>query len=567
MTATRALLWLLWPRSRSLANAARSNAGRHLGRLVVFAVFGLSFMGLSFWGARWLFTQFLQAEFLAELLIRRTVDIVLLFFTGLLVFSNTITAFSTLFLADDLALLATAPVPLGRLFLARLADTWVQASWMMLVFGVPILAASGPVLGAGWVFYVAIPVTLVPLTLLCAAGGAMITLVLARVLPAQRTQEVLALLALVGFLLVYVAFRAADPERFVDPDGFGDLVNLVTNLEAGSTVLSPSTWMVDVLFALIRGDWGAALPSGLVLFTAAPAACAVAAWLARLSWRRSFTRVQEGRSQTETGRFAALARLFKRRPARYPTSPIAALVARDTRIFFRTTGQWSQLMLVLALGAVYVFNFKYFDTLQQTGILGPMGVFVAHVALGGLVITTIAVRFLYPAVSLEGRAFWAVATAPIRASMVLRAKVRWGLGPLLVVSVGLAAVADQIVEMHLAMAISAAVLSALFAYGLAGLAVGMGAMDPRFDESNPARIASGIGGVLFMLFALFYLVAVTAIMVWPVVAFDTMLEQGWWPRWDRWLKYGGLLVAGFALTAAVHHVPLRLGARRLERES
>ena len=70
----------------------------------------------------------------------------LLFFSGLLVFSSTVTSFSTFFAADDLPLLVAAPVPTGRLYLARLVETWVQSSWMMLVFALPMMAAVGPVL-------------------------------------------------------------------------------------------------------------------------------------------------------------------------------------------------------------------------------------------------------------------------------------------------------------------------------------------------------------------------------------------------------------------------------------
>ena len=46
-------------------------------RLTFFGILGLSFMVLTGLGAHWLFSQFLQAEFLAELLIRRTLDIIL----------------------------------------------------------------------------------------------------------------------------------------------------------------------------------------------------------------------------------------------------------------------------------------------------------------------------------------------------------------------------------------------------------------------------------------------------------------------------------------------------------
>ncbi|MCB9523434.1 MAG: hypothetical protein H6702_08625 [Myxococcales bacterium] len=564
MTAARALGALLWPRWRGALNAPRSKAGGRRGRLLVIGLLAATFMGLSFVGTRWLFTLFLQAEFLAELLIQRVLDMVLLVFTGLLVFSSTVTAFGTFFLADDLPLLATAPTPVGRLVLARLVDTWLQSSWMILVFAAPMMAACGPVLGAGPAFYVALPLVLLPLTVLAASLGVMITLLLARALPAQRTQEILAVLGVLAFLVLYVVFRAAQPERFVQPDAFQDLVAVIADLEAGSNALSPSTWVVGALFPVLRGAWLEAASPAAVLFTSAPAAVALTAWLGRRTWRASFAKVQEGKGDTDRGVWQRLGRLLRRRPARYVGTPVGALVDRDRRMFFRATGQWSQLLLVAALVAVYVFNFRYFRVLRATGVLNEGMLFVAHVLVGGLVLTTVAVRFLYPAVSLEGRAFWAVQAAPVPMRAVLAAKVRAALGPMILLGLGLALAAEWMVDLAPATVAGTVGVSLLAAYALAGLAVGLGALDPRFDEPNPARIASGLGGVGFMVLGMLYLVAVTALLGWPVAALRAILD-GWSPPLHRWLKYGGLFAGALALTALTHHLPLWWGARSLER--
>jgi hypothetical protein len=94
---------------------------------------------------------------------------------------------------------------------------------MVLVFGLPVFAALGWVLGAPWWFYVLIPLIILPFTIICTAMGSIITLSLATWLPARRTRDVLVVLAILGFLLLYVAFRFAEPERFLQPDGFEDL--------------------------------------------------------------------------------------------------------------------------------------------------------------------------------------------------------------------------------------------------------------------------------------------------------------------------------------------------------
>lgn len=564
--AVRALWWLLWPRLRATANAARSRDRQSRLRWVVFALFGGAFMVGGFAGSRWLFTQFLELEVLAELLIGRMLEIVLLFFIGLLVFSNTIAAFTTLYLADDLPLLVSSPIGPGRLWLARLVDTWTQASWMMLVFALPILAGCGPVLGAPWWVYLALPLLLFPLTVMCAAAGSVLTMLLSRLLPAQRTHDVLLVLAMVGFLVIYVAFRLARPERFLEPGGFADLASLIGSLRADGGPTTPAQWVVSALFALIRGEPGAAALPGVVLYSAAGASCAVGAWLARGVFLPSFHRAQEGRIDGERrGLWARLAGSGRRRPARFPGSVRAALVGRDTRVFFRTTGQWTQLLLIAALVVVYLFNFDYFRTLMDTGMIGPRGLFFVNLVLGGLVVTTVAVRFLYPAVSLEGRAFWAVQVAPVTAAELLAAKVRWGVWPLMALAVGLVVASDLIVGLPGWMAAVSGVVAALMTVGLCGMGVGMGAMAPRFHLANPARIASGMGGVLYMLSGLAYLVVMLLLIGWPLAALYRFMEHGYAPRGGQMGRYAAMVVGALLLTAVVYRVPLWWGARALER--
>ena len=521
----------------------------------------------GFSGARWLFLAFAELEFLAELLIRKVLTIVLLLFSGLLVFSNTVTAFSTFYLADDLPLLMSSPVPVGRLYLARLVDTWAQSSWMVLVFALPIMAGCGPVLGVSWWFYLLLPLLVLPLTIVCAAAGTTLTMLLARWLPARRTHDVLLVLAVLAFLVLYVAFRLAEPEQFINPEGFDRLVSLIGELRAQRAPTTPADWVVLPLFHLLRGEYVDAILPLTVLFTAASASAAAGAWVARLVYSRSYGLAQEGRDAV-----GGWSRLRTRsagderghRAPRFPRTAVDAMVQRDTRAFFRTTGQWTQLLLIAALVVVYVFNFKHFKALEATGIVGPTTLFFLNVLLGGFVITTIVVRFLYPAVSLEGRAFWVVRASPVRARDVLRAKVRWGLWPMLALSLVLALASNLLVGLSPAMLIASVIIAVLMTYALTGLAVGLGSADPQFHVDNPAKIASGIGGVLFMLIGLSYLVVVVAALAWPIHRLRLAIDVGHPLPTSRIAMYGGLAAAVVILSVLAHHVPLRIGARRLE---
>ena len=107
------------------------------------------------------------------------------------------------------------------------------------------------------------------------------------------------------------------------------------------------------------------------------------------------------------------------------------------------------------------------------------------------------------------------------------------------------------------------VLAALSSWSLAGMAVGMGAADPRFHEDNPARIASSVGGVLFMLLGMTYLVVMVALLAWPISTFSFWLGSGYVPSGGRLVLQALLLAAALGLSVLAHVFPRRLGAARL----
>ena len=134
---------LVLPKWLQVKNTPKSDSRAHGLALGLFFALGLAFWLGLFLLSWWFFSQCLQVQLVGQILVRRLLDMVFLTFLSVLLFSNVVTAFTTLLLADDLSLLIAAPVPTDRLYHARLAETLVHSSWMVLIFGLPILAAAG----------------------------------------------------------------------------------------------------------------------------------------------------------------------------------------------------------------------------------------------------------------------------------------------------------------------------------------------------------------------------------------------------------------------------------------
>ena len=86
---------------------------------------------------------------------------------------------------------------------------------------------------------------------------------------------------------------------------------------------------------------------------------------------------------------ARVARLLPVSPAR------RALLVKDLKVFLRDTAQWSQLLLLLALGLVYVYNFYVLDLDRlpyMSGVIRNVYAFV-NLLMAAFVTSAVAVRF------------------------------------------------------------------------------------------------------------------------------------------------------------------------------
>src|SRR5687767_9434758 len=146
------LLHLLWP--KYLTARARSFT-KERGRGARFAILG--FFGFIFWSFIFgvlyrLLAYFRGVPEIGPLLAGKLLGLILIGFFSILLLSNIITSLSSFFLARDLDLLASAPVDWLSLYTAKLLETCINSSWMVVLMAVPMLTAYGTVYDGGGAF-------------------------------------------------------------------------------------------------------------------------------------------------------------------------------------------------------------------------------------------------------------------------------------------------------------------------------------------------------------------------------------------------------------------------------
>ncbi len=552
--------FLLLPSLRSSRNRTQLRERGDLLRALLFGGVALLVSLVIFAGAFWLTWNLGDYAELGEYLLRMGLSWLFLTFLSFLAFSGVVTSLSTFFLADDLRLLLAAPVASRRLFHARFARTVVQASWMVLIFLVPLLVGVGAAKCAPVGFYVTAALTIIPFAIIPVALGTAVTLLLVNVFPARRARDILMLMGLLFAGAIVVLVRYIQPERLMRVESLPDVTAFFTTLQSPLTPLLPSFWTGEALFAGLQG--GRDLLHAAALWTTA-LAMTLALRAAHERWHfAGYSKSQESRK----ARFMQL-RWLDRGARLLPIGVVRRhLFIKDFKVFLRDVSQWSQLLLLLALVLVYLYNFRVLDLERipyMSGVLKNVYGFV-NLAMAGFVMATVAVRFVFPGVSAEGAAFWVIRTAPVSLSDFLWSKFWIGLVPVLLLSEVLTITANRLLGIDPFLQIVAAVAIVFMSFALVGLATGLGARYPRFTADNPSQVAGSYGGVAFMIIAVLFIVVIVALLGWASSVFLFHRFRQLPLTAEQQVEIYGCFAAAAAFSIATWWWSMRAGVRALE---
>ncbi len=342
----------------------------------------------------------------------------------------------------------------------------------------------------------------------CSAGG--------RNLPAGKIRTLFVILGVLLAVLLVVVLRLIQPEQLVNPDSFASVVLYLNSVQALSLPYLPTTWITDTVRFALKSEWSSsglnlALSTSFVLFL-----LFINETTAGIIYFRGFSRAQTTPKRlfkpvTLGGKSWEVLLNFLSRPAR-------AFAVKELRSFFRDSTQWPQLFLICALIVIYLYNFSVLP-LDRAPIktIYLQNVFsFSNVGLSAFVLSAIAARFVFPAVSMEGEAFWIIQSAPVSMKTFLWIKFFLYYLPLLLLTETLIVASNILLRVTPFMMFLSVLTIFFLVPAIVALAVGLGARYPDFKSENPAMSATSFGGVLFMLLSFSLIASVIILEAGPV---------------------------------------------------
>lgn len=480
-----------------------------------------------------------------------------LFFLGMglmLVVSGIVTSYATLFRSDEIPFLLLQPVHIEKIVLHKFYEATMLSSWAFFFVVLPFMTTYAlhqrlAISCALWTFLLALPFLIIT-----AGIGALLVLVFQRWLATLRLLRLAVWAGLAWFgvrLARLVAAGSADPDSF----GF-NLAKLIPGLRLATNPLLPSFWLSEGISCLSRGAWVRGLMFfGLLVSTALMMLIAVE-WLGGAVFHEAWQRATCGFVRQRRARIS-LGSL--QRPLSFLPNDVRAILLKDLRTFMRDPLQWSQVLIFFGLLALYFANLR---TLRYHEL--PEGwrnaIALLNVFSVSAVVCSLASRFLYPQLSLEGHGFWILGLSPLRLRRVLMIKFYAAASALVLVSAALMALCGHMLQTAIPVRVIGLATVCGISLAVCGLSLGLGAIFLDLEQRNPAAIVSGFGGTLNLVLNLVVMLA--ALMPFPLL-FHLQRPTGVMPPWTTArLTASVIWLVTVCGTATV--VPLYLGGRSLE---
>ena len=482
----------------------------------------MAFVELGFWIGMFVLSSrvliyFQSVEVIGDLLAHHLLSMILLTFFSLLIFSHIITALSNLYLSEDLALCHSSPAHLEEVFLSRAVNTVIDSSWMVMVFGFPVLMAYAFVYRPGPGYYLTLLHTGAAMAIIAAGLGILLTMILVSIFPARRTKDIIMLLMIFMVVALYLMFRFLRPERLVDPEAFFSVMQYLSALKAPDSPYLPTHWVTEALWdQLIGGSGRSHLFEVMLLWSTAMSLVVINIWTAGAIYYNGFSKSQEAKRRRKGG--TVLLNLLRNLFTRPLGNDLAAVMDKDIRIFFRDNTQWSQLLLLGALVIVYLYNFSVLPLEKSPMPIEFIQNQIAFLNMGlaGFVVSAVSVRFIFPAISSEGGAFWIIRSSPVSLKRFLWGKFALYLPPMLLLSEVLIIVSNYLLHVTPFMMVLSSITMFFAVFGIVALAIGFGALYPNFKHENIAQVPTGFGGLMYMIFSAIFLAIIIVLEAGPV---------------------------------------------------
>ncbi len=481
------------------------------GRRLLFIPFFLISLGFM-WGlyslSCYVLQFLLQQGEVGEALIEQGMGMLLNTFFFLLVVSTVMAAATTLFQSRETRYLLTQPINALAIFWYKAAETILYSSWMVLLLGLPIFLALGTVLSVSLLSVVLFILLITLMVAISGLLGVLFSFAFTALLAVSTRLPRLAM-ALTVLSGGWYLFSAQSTSTSVLPDisNIPAIQAYIGQLRTSSPFF-PGSWVQQAFFSLQKGQAGDTLYFALLLLVTFAFLAQVLTMMAdrvylRLWW---LSGAQGRRSRKKAVHMH-----------RMPVTPVAGvLLEKDIKLFIRDPRQWLQSGTLVGLFVFLIVILRQVPA-RFAHLEVIFGTIVAYLgfAIVGYLFTTLALRFIFPAMSLEGRSFWFLLTSPVSRTRLLSAKLVPLMLVLVAASTGMTFFVARLLSLPVEIQRISIIATAASVSVIAFLTFAVGTIWINLKESDPSKLASSVPAIVTTMILFGLLTSVIMILAVP----------------------------------------------------
>jgi ABC-2 type transport system permease protein len=497
--------------------------------VTIFVCAALLYAGIYFGMARFL-SYVSKAPIIGDafgaiiggLIISKLLEMLFMTLFFMLLFSGVISALSILFLDTELQPLMVSPQPVSRIFMSRLLMLTFDSSWMAVIFFFPVFLAFAKTLNAFSFAYICFPIALLCFVLIPNIIGAGSSLLIAAFFPIRQMKKIFQFLAIIMLTGLIFFIRSLEAEKLLNPSHFKSVSGYLISLDLPLVRYSPATWMHQTTLNLFYGRFNEALSNFWPILITVVIGLVILWVLAKYFYHYSWQRSCEAMDNQIIG--LEWLRKIIIKPFKFFAPDVNVIASKEVTIFLRDPAVFSQIFMMMAIIVIYAYNLAILP-IKDVPTMFTQGLNNALIYLNGpfigFIVASIGMRFVYPSVSMEGRAFWAVKSSPVSPKRVLLIKVLFYLVPMIILGLILCTVTNAIFT------VSTPVLRWLSYFNvllittvITSLAIGVGSVNADFNADSPLKIAGSYGGFIYMILAGLYIANLVFLEAYPIYCFN-----------------------------------------------
>ncbi len=476
---------------------------------------------------------------------------------------NIIVSYSTLYKSGEVNFLLTKPVSPTKIFIIKFLDNFFYSSSTMLLI---ILAA---ILGYGTYFKLSILSVLsivlfnfLPFMFIAASFGVILLLFIMKISIRIPLRYIIYVLSAAYIILLFMFFRINSPLKLVS-----EVMEYYPNLDQYFAALIPpilrflpNNWLTDCLFWTVSGDYSRAVVCYFYQITVSIFMFMLASYLGyRLYYKTWLNLINLGNKPLIKKAGKERTTDFEKESSLAPQTEV--ILKREIFTFIREPNQVIHLALLLFLIFIFIVSMRGVSILGTRVIQLQTINYLSVYSFNIFLLSTLALRFVFPLASLEGEAFWKEKSSPFMIKKIFKIKVFIYLIPIILISQLLSYFSNRIFSSKLIILIG--ILIAFISTAFVYLNFGMGSIFANYKEKNAIRISSSQGAAISFLISLLFIAFQIAILFVPLSRFFQLRRNTGIYNLSLLLLPSILIIALSVVTALIF---FKLGLKALRKD-